>query len=117
MRVNNHTLEFKNFEESSYNYYLLHLDSNPSQNIKFFLNNGANIIGRSEGVEIFLDDITVSRKHCSIVINESNLSIEDLDSTNGIYLNHKLITNKEILKPGDKIQIGKYLFILVNGII
>ncbi len=114
--MNNHTIEFNNFEESSHNYYLLHLDSNFSQNnIKFSLNKGENIIGRSDGVEIFLDDVTVSRKHCSIVINENNLFIEDFDSTNGIYLNHNLITKKEILKSGDKIQIGKYLFILING--
>ena len=115
MRVNNHTIEFNKFEESSQSYYLLHLDSNPSQNLKLFLNKGKNIIGRSDSVDIFLDDVTVSRKHCCIVINENNLIIEDFDSTNGIYLNHNLITNNEILKPGDKIQIGKYLFILVNG--
>jgi len=115
MRVNNHTIEFNKFEESSQNYYLLLLDSNPSQNLKFFLNKGENVIGRSDSVDIFLNDVTVSRKHCSIVINENNLIIEDFDSTNGIYLNHNLITTKEILKSGDKIQIGKYLFILVNG--
>ena len=65
-------------------------------------------IGRDALSDIFLDDITVSRKHCEISRNSSNqFEIVDLKSLNGTYLN-TVSTAKSSLSQGDEIQIGKF---------
>jgi pSer/pThr/pTyr-binding forkhead associated (FHA) protein len=64
-------------------------------------------IGRSPDCEIFLDDVTVSRKHAVIERNSEGLHIEDLGSLNGTFLNRKRIDNG-VLSDGDELQIGKY---------
>ena len=66
-------------------------------------------IGRESDSDIFLDDITISRKHAQIVKTDTCYKIIDLGSLNGIYVNGKL-SEEKILENGDKIQIGKYVF-------
>jgi len=66
-------------------------------------------IGREIDSDIFLDDITVSRKHASIIKADKYFKIVDMGSLNGVYVNGKIIEEK-YLENGDKIQIGKYLF-------
>ena len=66
-------------------------------------------IGRDSDSDIFLDDITISRKHAKVEKLESKYKISDLASLNGIYINGKL-SEEKILEHGDKIQIGKYVF-------
>jgi pSer/pThr/pTyr-binding forkhead associated (FHA) protein len=65
-------------------------------------------IGRSPDCDIFLDDVTVSRKHAVVRRSGSGLQIEDLGSLNGTYLNRKRIEAPGALSDGDEIQIGKY---------
>ena len=65
-------------------------------------------IGRSPDCDIFLDDVTVSRKHAVIVATRRRASsIEDLGSLNGTFLNRKRIESAQ-LEDGDELQIGKY---------
>jgi hypothetical protein len=64
-------------------------------------------IGRSPDCDIFLDDVTVSRKHASIVKKDGDLFIEDQGSLNGTFLNRKRIESAK-LENGDELQIGKY---------
>ena len=70
-------------------------------------------IGRSSDNNIILDDITVSRNHALISVNNKNIKITDNNSTNGIYINNVIESDSE-LKSGDKIQIGKYLLLLTE---
>jgi hypothetical protein len=64
-------------------------------------------IGRSPDCDIFLDDVTVSRKHAVLVRRDSAFFIEDLGSLNGTFLNRRRIESGE-LGDGDELQIGKY---------
>ena len=64
-------------------------------------------IGRSPDCEIFLDDVTVSRKHAVIAKSESGFTIRDEGSLNGTFVNKKRIESAE-LEDDDEVQIGKY---------
>ena len=64
-------------------------------------------IGRSPDCGIFLDDVTVSRKHAVLSERNGQFFIEDLGSLNGTFLNRKRIESSP-LSDGDELQIGKY---------
>ena len=65
-------------------------------------------IGRSPENDIFLDDVTVSRKHAVLLARDDGYYIEDQGSLNGTFLNRKRIESSEKLESGDELQIGKY---------
>jgi ribosomal protein S27E len=64
-------------------------------------------IGRSPDCGIFLDDVTVSRRHAVLLERDGAHVIEDLGSLNGTYVNRRRIDSAE-LSDGDEVQIGKY---------
>jgi len=64
-------------------------------------------IGRSPDCDIFLDDVTVSRKHAVLVHKDNAFFIEDQGSLNGTFLNRRR-TESGRLENGDELQIGKY---------
>ncbi|HYT52325.1 MAG TPA: FHA domain-containing protein [Gaiellaceae bacterium] len=65
-------------------------------------------IGRSPDNDIFLDDVTVSRKHAVVLQSGGELRIEDLGSLNGTFVNRRRIDAATRLESGDEVQIGKY---------
>src|SRR5256886_17246374 len=65
-------------------------------------------IGRSPDCDIFLDDVTVSRKHAVVLQSGGELRIEDLGSLNGTFVNRRRIDAATRLESGDEVQIGKY---------
>jgi hypothetical protein len=65
------------------------------------------LIGRSPECDVFLDDVTVSRRHAELVREGNVFSIRDLGSLNGTYVNRKRIESAQ-LTDGDEVQIGKY---------
>jgi hypothetical protein len=67
-------------------------------------------IGRSPDCDIFLDDVTVSRRHAVVVRDGNKLAIEDQGSLNGTFLNRRRI-ERGPLEDGDELQIGKYRLI------
>jgi FHA domain/zinc-ribbon domain len=64
-------------------------------------------VGRSPDCEIFLDDVTVSRKHAAVTRNGDAFTVDDLGSLNGTFLNRRRIDSAP-LEDGDELQIGKY---------
>jgi hypothetical protein len=64
-------------------------------------------IGRSPDCEIFLDDVTVSRKHSVLGRSGEAFTIADEGSLNGTFVNKRRVESAE-LEDGDEIQIGKY---------
>ena len=67
-------------------------------------------VGRTDENSLFLDDITVSRKHAVIEKLEGGWQISDLGSLNGSYVNKDFIDGPYQIKTGDEVQIGKFRF-------
>ena len=71
------------------------------------------LIGRDPGNDIFLDDITVSRRHAQIKRHGDQLHIVDVGSLNGTYLNRERV-DRGRLTHRDEIQIGRFKMIFVG---
>ena len=74
---------------------------------------GETSIGRSPDCGIFLDDVTVSRKHAVIVARDGGFVVEDQGSLNGTFVNRKRVESAQ-LEDGDELQIGKYRLTFLN---
>lgn len=86
----------------------------PNAGSKFFLDSDVTQIGRHPDSDIFLDDITVSRRHAEIRRNASGFSLHDVGSLNGTYVNRERVEGAE-LRSGDEIQIGKFKLVVLTG--
>jgi pSer/pThr/pTyr-binding forkhead associated (FHA) protein len=65
-------------------------------------------VGRDSESDIFLDDVTVSRNHAVLVVTGEAVTLQDLGSLNGTYVNRRRIDAPEALVDGDELQIGKF---------
>jgi len=82
----------------------------PNIGDEFYIEKDEFVIGRSPESDVLLDDITVSRKHALLKKDGNDYRLLDAGSLNGSYLNGNII-EEAILSNGDRIQIGKYIFI------
>jgi hypothetical protein len=80
---------------------------------QFPLERTQTTIGRTPDCDIFLDDVTVSRRHAIVAKGAGAISIEDLGSLNGTFLNRHRIEQAN-LENGDEVQIGKYRLIFLG---
>jgi len=79
---------------------------------QFPLERTQTTVGRTPDCDIFLDDVTVSRRHAIVARGATGFTIEDLGSLNGTFLNRHRI-EKADLETGDEVQIGKYRLIFL----
>ncbi|MHB8670552.1 MAG: FHA domain-containing protein [Acidimicrobiales bacterium] len=86
----------------------------PNAGSKFLLDRPVIQAGRHPDSEIFLDDITVSRRHVQILRDGGNYEVVDVGSLNGTYLNRQRI-DKARLANGDEVQIGKFRLVFFSG--
>jgi ABC transport system ATP-binding/permease protein len=88
-------------------------EMHPARGHERRLERGA-VIGRASECEIHLDDPLVSRRHARVLASEIGTGIEDLGSTNGVYVNGRRSREITPLHPGDVIQIGGTLWVVLR---
>ncbi len=86
---------------------LLVMQRGPSAGARFLLDADRTVAGRSPNADIFLDDVTVSRKHVEFVRERDGFVVRDVGSLNGTYVNRTRI-EQALLRAGDEVQIGKF---------
>lgn len=94
--------------------YALVIDSGPQTGLTYVLGDGDTAAGRAAESDIYLEDVTVSRHHAVFKVDGEGLTVTDLGSTNGTYVNgrrHEIAA----LAPGDEIMLGKFHLVVVVG--
>ena len=86
----------------------------PNAGSRFFLDSDATVIGRHPDSDIFLDDVTVSRKHAEIRRGDEGFGLHDVGSLNGTYVNRERVEEAP-LTSGDEIQVGKFKLVFLSG--
>jgi hypothetical protein len=86
----------------------------PNAGSKYWLDADVTQIGRHPESDIFLDDITVSRRHAEIRRGAEGFSLHDVGSLNGTYVNRERVEGAE-LRSGDEVQIGKFKLVVLTG--
>ncbi len=81
---------------------------------KFSLNRPSLIIGRSAKADIQIDQEAISRNHCKLTNNGQMISVRDLGSTNGTFVNDEMV-DEQYLRDGDFIKIGRCIFKFLTG--
>lgn len=79
----------------------------PNTGARFLLDDDRVTSGRHPESDIFLDDVTVSRKHATFERTGGRFVVKDVGSLNGTYVNRERI-DESVLQTGDEVQIGKY---------
>ncbi len=74
---------------------------------RFLLDQDLTVAGRHPDADIFLDDVTVSRKHAEFIRSGNRFSVTDLGSMNGTYADGSRVDSAD-LSHGDEVQIGKF---------
>jgi pSer/pThr/pTyr-binding forkhead associated (FHA) protein len=87
----------------------------PNAGSRFVLEADVTRAGRHPDSDIFLDDITVSRRHAEFVKTGSGYLVRDVGSLNGTYINRERTEEGE-LHGGDEVQIGKFRLVYLAGI-
>lgn len=96
---------------------LLVVHRGPSEGSEFLLPADADVVGvgRSPESDVFLDDVTVSRRHAEFRRGADGWSVRDVGSLNGTYVNRVRVDDQR-LNGGDEVQVGKFRFIFLVGI-
>ncbi len=79
----------------------------PNRGARFLLDSELTTTGRHPDSDIFLDDVTVSRKHAVFEQDGDVWAVRDVGSLNGTYVNRERI-DSAVLSSGDEVQIGKF---------
>ena len=93
---------------------LLVVKRGPNAGSRFLLDADVTTAGRHPDSDIFLDDVTVSRRHAEFTRVDGGFLVRDVGSLNGTYLNRERIDSAG-LAGGDEVQIGKYRLVFLTG--
>jgi pSer/pThr/pTyr-binding forkhead associated (FHA) protein len=89
---------------------LLIVQRGPNAGARFLLEGERTTAGRRPDSDIFLDDVTVSRRHAEFLRRDARFVVRDVGSLNGTYVQRDRI-DEAVLRLGDEVQIGKYRLI------
>lgn len=87
----------------------------PGAGSRFALDRDVVSAGRHPDSVIFLDDVTVSRRHAEIVRGQNGYSVRDVGSLNGTYLNRERIEDEVALNNGDELQVGRFKLVFLSN--
>ena len=93
---------------------LLVVKRGPNAGARFLLDQETTTAGRHPEADIFLDDVTVSRRHAEFRKNGDTFEVVDVGSLNGTYVNREPRNSQE-LTNGDEIQIGKFRLVFITA--
>jgi len=94
---------------------MLLVQRGPEAGSRFLLDQDVVAAGRHPSSDIFLDDISVSRRHATFTRRGGGYVVSDLGSLNGTYVNRDRIDGDITLSGGDEVQLGKYRLIYFPG--
>jgi pSer/pThr/pTyr-binding forkhead associated (FHA) protein len=80
---------------------------------EFTLTEGTHVVGRQEGVSIFISDRQVSRNHAVVTVQNGRVTIEDRASANGTFVNGERLSSPRVLKAGDQLKFGDLLLVVI----
>jgi len=80
----------------------------------FLIDKEVSVAGRSPESDLFLDDVTVSRRHAEILRDGTRFVVKDAGSLNGTYVNRERVDVAE-LATGDELQIGKFKLVFLTA--
>ena len=93
---------------------LLLVRRGPSAGARFLLDSDVTTAGRHPDSDIFLDDVTVSRRHAEFVRTGNSFEVRDVGSLNGTYRNRERI-DSAALADGDEVQVGKFRLVFYGS--
>jgi pSer/pThr/pTyr-binding forkhead associated (FHA) protein len=93
---------------------LLVVKRGPNAGSRFLLDQPTTSAGRHPDSDIFLDDVTVSRRHAEFRQEEDSFQVVDVGSLNGTYVNREPV-DSAVLANGDEVQIGKFRLVFLTG--
>ncbi len=93
---------------------LLVVKRGPNAGSRFLLDRGTTSAGRHPDSDIFLDDVTVSRRHAEFRRDAGEFVVVDVGSLNGTYVNREPV-DTAVLANGDEVQIGKFRLVFLTG--
>jgi pSer/pThr/pTyr-binding forkhead associated (FHA) protein len=93
---------------------LLIVQRGPNAGARFLLDADEVTSGRHPSSDIFLDDVTVSRRHAVFARDPEGYAVRDVGSLNGTYVNRQRI-DESVLHQGDEVQIGKFRLVYYLG--
>jgi pSer/pThr/pTyr-binding forkhead associated (FHA) protein len=86
----------------------------PGAGSRYALDQESTTLGRHPDSDIFLDDITVSRRHAVVTRAGDSYTVKDAGSLNGTYVNRERVETGE-LSPFDELQIGRFVLVFLVG--
>ncbi|MBN1680741.1 MAG: TIR domain-containing protein [Anaerolineae bacterium] len=92
-------------------YHILKVKRGPKPNHIFDLEEGLITVGRDVSNDVVISDIEVSRFHCQLVWNGEGYQIEDLEATNGTFVNGERVANPRPLRRGDRVGLGEAIIL------
>jgi hypothetical protein len=94
---------------------LLVVQRGPNAGSRFLLDKELTTAGRHPDSDIFLDDVTVSRRHAQFTRTDDGFVVADVGSLNGTYLNRERIESAPV-HNGDEVQVGKFRLLFFTSL-